>query len=88
MAAKLESELGDLQRAALRYVVEHGPAGAEDVARGTGLHADKISPRFSELKDMGLVYKGPRTAETALGNSAHVYGPTEMGKAAILGVAA
>ena len=85
MAAKLSGEVGTIRLKVLSHIVTHGQKGAEDVAASIGIDADIVSPRLSELKEMGLAYKGPRTAKTRMGNSAHVYGATEAGREAVAG---
>lgn len=73
MAKVWDGKAGKLRKRVYDRLKRFGPAGAEDVAAALGEDPDNVSPRCSELKDYGLLKKGPRTARTRRGNPAHVY---------------
>ena len=82
MAKLIAGKAGQARAKLLQLLAEHGPQGAEDLAKLAGMDVDYASPRISELsKQYGLVRKGPKTALTARGNAAHVYELTEQGRA-------
>lgn len=76
MAAVLTGKMGKLRGQCLNYIKQHGPIGADALARKLGADPDVVSPRLSELtkEQFGYVLrKGACVAETDRGNTAHVY---------------
>ena len=73
MADQWSGKVGQLRKRVYDWLRTHEAAGAEDIARALDEDPDNVSPRISELKAMGLVRKGPRTAVTRRGNPAHKY---------------
>lgn len=83
MAELIAGNAGKARIRVVRLLASHGPKGAEDLAKLSGMDPDYISPRLSELTTQyGLTRKGPRTAMTRRGNPAHVYELTNAGRVA------
>lgn len=81
MAQKWEGKSGALRLKCLTLICKDGPHGADRLAFVLDEDPDNVSPRLSELVTDGYLEKGPRTAKTNKGNSAHVYQLTDFGRA-------
>ena len=65
-------KLGLRQREALDGLEEIGPATADDVAALTGRHWYVVRPRFSELREKGLIVDTGQRRETEFGGKTWV----------------
>lgn len=63
-----EDNLGDTNRTILDYLRSHGPSGAEDVSRSTGIPAAKVRTYLDRLMNSGHIERTSRGIYTPVGS--------------------